>query len=114
MLIRNGEVSEKAQQELLKSRYGHGYFDLMLNCLERAEGIAGLISHVSSLGTLEGVNNGTSSVNIYQAASVLEQEIKDAKVILNDFYKCADSEFKYNKRVIELANEMIQNTIEGN
>lgn len=104
MILLSGEITEKAQQELLSSRFNGGYIDVITTCLERAEAIAGLISSTAGMSLNNGVNDGLCPLHIYHSANALEQVIIDAKIILEDCYQ---------QTAVELENNSVEKDIEG-
>jgi len=85
-LILQGEITEIAQQKLFKSRYCGGYYDLMEEALSRAEGMARIVSDAAGLALMPSVNQGVCAESIHHTMNALQQEISDAKIILDDFY----------------------------
>ena len=79
------QKTEEAGKKLLAERYQESTIDAIDDCLDRADGMAGLIANVAALN-----NNGvfhTNPKHIEHTARALQMEIKDAIIMLNDFYR---------------------------
>ena len=78
----------KANEELLKQRFQNDRFiDDMLETLHRAKGLAGFIGDAACLSQGPDPYHEIDLKNLERTVNTLELEIKDAIVILNDYWQ---------------------------
>lgn len=86
------ERTENADKKLLAERYQGSTVDAIDDCLDRAEGMAGLLIDVSALNN-SGEISYANPQHIEHTAKALQMTIRDAIIMLHDLYQvCREEE----------------------
>lgn len=89
--------TEQASREILEQHFPDGCFiDDMLNTLSRAQGMAGLIADTATLAHEREFDYDVNMDNVRIGIREVEMKIKEAVIILNDYW--------FNKRKLEASN----------
>ena len=79
-------LSQKTNQELASSRYGHDYMESVEDALRRAQGIAGLLIDSAIMAQNPQAGHEIHALHLEHTVKSLELEISDALILVNRMY----------------------------
>ena len=80
------QLSEATNLQLANSRYSFDYMESMEDALRRAQGLAGMLVDSAIMAQNPQVNHEIHPLHLEQTAKAIEQEVRDALILINCLY----------------------------